>query len=536
MLLKKSSLSFGFSIVILALANQQDNTDISKYELDYLERLGYYKAPDFESFQDEPVDYENTLKESLQNLQTFAGIPASGILDTPTKELIQTPRCGMPDFSSNTGTLLGSRKRRYTLQGSAWKKTNITWKLLNDNNDGLTRDQVEDVLVEAFSKWEKVSSLNFKKLDLQSSEKVDIEVKFVQNYHQDPYVFDGLGGTLAHAFYPHTNEGLSGDVHFDDAEMFTIGSSTGRNLLWVAVHEIGHSIGLEHSNVKDAIMFPYYRGNKGNDFPLTDDDILGIQTLYGSRKKMPNQPPNNENILKPNKSKSRCPSRIMAAVFDKQSGLTYFFNKDKMYIINEHLSNTDGPYEIKKFFPELDNVDAAYLNKKDQLILFNGTRYYIYASIATRSFIESGSIFNKYKGLKQDIKYIDAIFIWYLNGKTYIFAGKEYYRYDDYSQSMDLSYPREIKKHLVGVPENIDSAFVWKNKVLYIFKDSLFYRTNEKFHILKDYPKPIANVWIQCNADLVFDEVSSGGNRLTRNYYGFICGVIISIGIHFLFF
>lgn len=75
--------------------------------------------------------------------------------------------------------------------------------------------------------------------------------------------------------------GLSGDVHFDDAEQFTINIPTGRNLLWVAVHEIGHSIGLEHSNVRSAIMYPWYRGNEGKDFDLDADDKLGIQNIYG---------------------------------------------------------------------------------------------------------------------------------------------------------------------------------------------------------------------------------------------------------------
>ena len=74
---------------------------------------------------------------------------------------------------------------------------------------------------------------------------------------------------------------MSGDVHFDDAEQYTIDSPNGRSLLWVAVHEIGHSIGLEHSNVKEALMFPWYNGNKGNNFQLTEDDVFGIQSLYG---------------------------------------------------------------------------------------------------------------------------------------------------------------------------------------------------------------------------------------------------------------
>ena len=71
----------------------------------------------------------------------------------------------------------------------------------------------------------------------------DIWIKFVRSRHRDdPFPFDGSGGTLAHAFYPLNNVGLSGDVHFDDDEYFTVGNSAGRSgkdLMWVAVHELG---------------------------------------------------------------------------------------------------------------------------------------------------------------------------------------------------------------------------------------------------------------------------------------------------------
>ena len=69
-------------------------------------------------------------------------------------------------------------------------------------------------------------------------------------------------------------------MHFDDSETYVIGKSTGTDLLWVATHEIGHSLGLEHSNTKGAIMFPWYQGYK-KDFDLTNDDIGGIVELYG---------------------------------------------------------------------------------------------------------------------------------------------------------------------------------------------------------------------------------------------------------------
>ena len=67
--------------------------------------------------------------------------------------------------------------------------------------------------------------------------------------------------------------GLSGDVHFDEDERFTLLSGSGIDLYWVAVHELGHSLGLEHSSHRQAVMYPYYQGYVPN-FSLHDDDVM----------------------------------------------------------------------------------------------------------------------------------------------------------------------------------------------------------------------------------------------------------------------
>lgn len=72
----------------------------------------------------------------------------------------------------------------------------------------------------------------------------------------------------------------AGNVHFDDAEPWRPG---GRNLLWVAAHELGHSLGLRHSSHPDALMSSHYGGYAlGANVKLHQDDIDGIQAIYGS--------------------------------------------------------------------------------------------------------------------------------------------------------------------------------------------------------------------------------------------------------------
>ena len=60
-------------------------------------------------------------------------------------------------------------------------------------------------------------------------------------------------------------------------------SVTGIDLFTVAAHELGHSLGLGHSEDPTALMAPFYQGYNP-DFQLNYDDIVGIQMLYGKRQ------------------------------------------------------------------------------------------------------------------------------------------------------------------------------------------------------------------------------------------------------------
>lgn len=61
---------------------------------------------------------------------------------------------------------------------------------------------------------------------------------------------------------------------------------TGFNLVTVAAHELGHSLGLSHSRDPSALMHPKYKKLSLSSPTLPRDDTLAIQTLYGEQYDM----------------------------------------------------------------------------------------------------------------------------------------------------------------------------------------------------------------------------------------------------------
>jgi len=531
----KLSLLVLLSVIVACntAAVKKGERDLTVTAIDYLTRNGYYDTPDGSVSS---LNSEKSVRDAIRSLQEFAGIPVTGNVDAKTQELMKQPRCGMPDYNKQMKT---KRKRRYTLQGSKWAldKMTLTWRLKNDNNDGLSRRQVEDTLHKAFSKWQEVTNMKFIKLQREAQEEADIEVEFVTHYHGDPYPFDGHGGTLAHAFYPHNNKGLSGDVHFDDDEVFSLGNNEGRNLLFVATHEIGHSIGLEHSSVQESIMYPWYSPLKENDLDLHEDDIMGIQTLYGSKAEpRPTEPVVPTVISKPTTTTKSvkyipgCTGEFKSVFLDQDTKKTYIINSDKVYTLDANLKLEKEPKELRNMFLGLDSVDAVYTKPNGDIIFFKDTRYFIYESVSNPRIKDEGNIHTKFRGLPPTVQRIDAAFIWSGNGKTYLFSGDQYYRYDENYHTIDSNYPRSIVSAWKGVPANVDSVFEWSNGATYFFKGLNYYRLNNQ-HVKVEfhYPKSIGEIWTKCTAQLTGSKFTNGAHTTSINSISMIIFSLASI-------
>ncbi|CAG2058859.1 unnamed protein product, partial [Timema podura] len=165
--------------------------------------------------------------------------------------------------------------------GSRWRVKALTYRISKyPSTSRLNKEDVDKELNNAFNVWAGVTDLSFTQKD---SGQVHIEIRFEKGEHGDGDPFDGPGGTLAHAYFPV----YGGDAHFDDAETWTIQSYRGTNLFQVAAHEFGHSLGLSHSDVKSALMAPFYRGYEPI-FKLDQDDVQGIQVgILAHRYRLP---------------------------------------------------------------------------------------------------------------------------------------------------------------------------------------------------------------------------------------------------------
>uniref|UniRef100_A0A8D0GAE3 interstitial collagenase n=1 Tax=Sphenodon punctatus TaxID=8508 RepID=A0A8D0GAE3_SPHPU len=345
----------------------------------------------------------NTLSEKLKEMQAFFGLKVTGKADAATVSVMQKPRCGVPDLGQFVLTD-GNPK---------WSRNNLTYRIENYTPDMDSAD-VDQAIQKAFDVWSNASPLTFKKLREGIA---DIMISFVAGDHGDNSPFDGPNGLLAHAFQPAPL--IGGDVHFDEDEFWTKGSSShGYALFLVAAHEIGHSLGLSHSTDPGALMYPTYAYTEPNRFHLPQDDINGIQAIYG-KSTNPVQPTG------PSTPVTCDPKLTFDAVTFMRGELMFF--KDK-YFFRKHPQSTEPQLIfISLFWPNLPTgIQAAYENfEEDRVFLFKGNKYWGLSGYdLLRGYPKS--IYTL--GFPRTVKRIDAAFSDKNSRKTYFFLGGKYWR------------------------------------------------------------------------------------------------------------
>lgn len=208
---------------------------------------------------------------SLADYQRAYNIPATGQLDSATQRSLSSVRfCQLPELFSLDAAALNK-----------WGKKTITWRLFGTNGlPGFTSDDLADVFKWSFSQWAAVADLVF----IQTvNAAADITITTGR--------IDNAGNTLAWSELPGPNAiNQKLTQKFDSSEPFVFSSNpppSKIDLGAVAVHEIGHALGISHapSNSR-ALMAPIYSPSIRTPQSW---DIQQIQQRYGPQK--PSVPP-----------------------------------------------------------------------------------------------------------------------------------------------------------------------------------------------------------------------------------------------------
>ncbi|KAJ4874724.1 matrix metalloproteinase [Raphanus sativus] len=230
----------------------------------YFQRFGYIPETFTGNFTD---DFDDILKSAVELYQK--NFRLNGKKKDSRGQLLPGPRLhAVKHYTLFPGEPRWPRYRR-----------DLTYAF--DPSNPLT-DEVKSVFARAFGRWSDVTALSFTNVESFSSS--DITIGFYTGDHGDGEPFDGVLGTLAHAFSP-----PSGKFHLDADENWVVSGdldsflsvTAAVDLESVAVHEIGHLLGLGHSSVEESIMYPTITTGK-RKVELTSDDVEGIQYLYGA--------------------------------------------------------------------------------------------------------------------------------------------------------------------------------------------------------------------------------------------------------------
>ncbi|KAF2316182.1 hypothetical protein GH714_041523 [Hevea brasiliensis] len=226
---------------------------------------------------------DDLLDSALKTYQLNYHLKVTGSLDSQTVSKMMMPRCGVPDIVNGTTRMTSGKKNQrhsstsfHTVSHYTFFRGSPKWPA---SKYSLTYGFLPEPHPEPWILLLELSKHGLPTHISGSRGYKIIQLPISKSGFTELTMGMGILSMDVVEFWLMLLHPQDGRFHYDADETWAVGATQGAyDLETVALHEIGHLLGLGHSSVEGAIMFASI--SSGSTKGLHSDDIQGIRALY----------------------------------------------------------------------------------------------------------------------------------------------------------------------------------------------------------------------------------------------------------------